>query len=589
MTWTITPRLTTLQAAELIRAASVSDTDEYLFKHGLVQDTAYTSLLKNDRKRLHRAVGEALEQLYPARLDENAALLVQHFTEAGDENKIFAYALRAGDYAAQVYASAEAISFYARACKLAERLTEPREMIVRGFTHLGRAYELGDDYDRALLTYRQLCELGEKRKDTFLQLAGLMARATLYATPTPLFDVKQGQAVLDHALHLARELNDRAAQTKILWNFLLLNAFSGNGAAALRYGEEALASARELGSPEQLAYILNDIAPYGYTATGQLAQARQALDQARELWQKLGNLAMLGDNLNHTALIAYMSGELEQGIRFAERAYETCSMIENLWGVSLALNARAMVNWEWGQWGNALADFREAYTVARTHHYGVCLLPATNLSLLYAEMGQVDRGLETMREVVAEFDIHLYRPMTQSTLAYLYWLNGKADLAAQALETAEITDPSKLSLNPLPGIRAQGEIGLARGEYARVAEYMTRAAERIEQIQMLSVLSEARLYQARALWAQADRDGARAAFQAAGAAAQRIGSRRAQLSLLAAWQEFETQTGNLNEAKALRQVERELTAFIAATLPADDRASFSELYRTSVGLDALAG
>lgn len=578
MSFGIAPRLTTLQAAELIRAASVNDTDEYLFKHGLVQDTAYKSLLKTDRKRLHRAVGEALEQIYPTRLDENAARLVDHFAEAGDDTKTFAYALRAGDRAAQVYALPEAISFYARACQLAAKLSVPREQIIYAFTRLGRSYELRDSYEHASQTYNALRALGDQRQDAPLQLAALMAHATLHATPTPLFDAQQGQSLLDQALHLARELNDKAAQTKILWNFLLLNGFSGNAPVALQYGEQALASARELGSQEQLAYILNDIAPYGYTFNGRLADAQQALDLARELWQSLGNLAMLGDNLNHSALIAYMTGDFERGMGFAERAYETCSMIENAWGVSLAMNARATLNFEFGQWGLAVADFQEAYTVARTHHYGVCLLPATNLALLYAEIGQAERGLETIRTVINEFDIRLYRPMTQSTLAYLYWLTSEHELALDALRNADIENPEKLSLNPLPGIRAQGEIGLARGEHRRIADYMERAAERIEQIHMVSILSEARLYQARALWALGDAGGARAAFQAASDAARRIDSRRALLSVLTVLQAFETELGNTIEAQSRCRDAREQIDFIAATLPADLRAAFLNQY-----------
>jgi len=44
----------------------------YIFKHALVQDTAYQSLLKKDRGRLHRAVAEAFERAFPDQLDENA-------------------------------------------------------------------------------------------------------------------------------------------------------------------------------------------------------------------------------------------------------------------------------------------------------------------------------------------------------------------------------------------------------------------------------------------------------------------------------------------------------------------------------------
>lgn len=54
------------------------DKPRYIFKHGLVQGAAYTSLLKQDRKTLHRKAGGALESALPEDLDEYAALLARH-------------------------------------------------------------------------------------------------------------------------------------------------------------------------------------------------------------------------------------------------------------------------------------------------------------------------------------------------------------------------------------------------------------------------------------------------------------------------------------------------------------------------------
>jgi len=62
---TLTQRLTQLESHGLIRLAATQPELEYLFRHALVQDAAYASLVKADRKQLHLAVGEALESLYP--------------------------------------------------------------------------------------------------------------------------------------------------------------------------------------------------------------------------------------------------------------------------------------------------------------------------------------------------------------------------------------------------------------------------------------------------------------------------------------------------------------------------------------------
>jgi len=75
--------LSRLESYGLIRLAAVQPELEYLFRHALVQDAAYASILRADRKRIHLAVGEALERLYPARAAELAPTLAQHFSAAG--------------------------------------------------------------------------------------------------------------------------------------------------------------------------------------------------------------------------------------------------------------------------------------------------------------------------------------------------------------------------------------------------------------------------------------------------------------------------------------------------------------------------
>lgn len=69
---------------------------EYVFKHALVQEIMYQSLLKHDRRRLHRLVAESLELADSERLDQVASLLALHWHEAGDAPRAFAYYLRAG-------------------------------------------------------------------------------------------------------------------------------------------------------------------------------------------------------------------------------------------------------------------------------------------------------------------------------------------------------------------------------------------------------------------------------------------------------------------------------------------------------------
>lgn len=123
----IEAQLDTLEAKGLIRLAASRPDLEYLFRHWLVQDAAYGSLLKQERRELHRLVGEALETLYPERGNELAGVLAIHFSEAGDREKAVRYLVAAGRFALDRNAIAEAYSAFDRAATLLPPATETED------------------------------------------------------------------------------------------------------------------------------------------------------------------------------------------------------------------------------------------------------------------------------------------------------------------------------------------------------------------------------------------------------------------------------------------------------------------------------
>lgn len=101
--------LARLEASGLIRPAAVEPELEYIFRHALVQEAAYASVLRADRRILHRAVGEALEQLYAERREELSGVLAHHFAAAGERDKAVQYHRLAAQQAEARYAYEEAL------------------------------------------------------------------------------------------------------------------------------------------------------------------------------------------------------------------------------------------------------------------------------------------------------------------------------------------------------------------------------------------------------------------------------------------------------------------------------------------------
>lgn len=90
----------------------------YMFKHSLIQDTAYQSLLKSKRQELHARVARALEERFPERAEIEAEIIARHYEEAGLSERAVAYYQRAGDRATKRSANAEAIRHLSKGIEL---------------------------------------------------------------------------------------------------------------------------------------------------------------------------------------------------------------------------------------------------------------------------------------------------------------------------------------------------------------------------------------------------------------------------------------------------------------------------------------
>ena len=104
--------LADLETRELIREKARAPELEYIFKHALVQEATYESILLGRRKEIHRQVAATIETLFPDRLEEFYSLLAYHYSKAEDWEKAQEYLFKAGDQAGSIAADAEALAHY---------------------------------------------------------------------------------------------------------------------------------------------------------------------------------------------------------------------------------------------------------------------------------------------------------------------------------------------------------------------------------------------------------------------------------------------------------------------------------------------
>src|SRR5439155_15196708 len=113
-----------LQRLDLVREGRRWPQPEYRFKHALIQEAAYRTLLTDQREELHRRAARWLEQRSSGSEEEVSGLLAHHWLAANDEEKAVLYLTRAGDKARQEYALDEAIGHYRALLPLLERRGE---------------------------------------------------------------------------------------------------------------------------------------------------------------------------------------------------------------------------------------------------------------------------------------------------------------------------------------------------------------------------------------------------------------------------------------------------------------------------------
>src|SRR4029434_4701379 len=99
----------------------------YTFKHALIQDTAYQSLLKNTRQQYHQRIAQALEEQFPAAVTHHPELLAHHYTEAGLTAQAVGYWQRAGERSNVRSAYVEAVAHLTRGLEVLKSLSDTPE------------------------------------------------------------------------------------------------------------------------------------------------------------------------------------------------------------------------------------------------------------------------------------------------------------------------------------------------------------------------------------------------------------------------------------------------------------------------------
>jgi class 3 adenylate cyclase len=199
--------LNQLMGAQLIYRREMPPEATYIFKHALVQDTAYATLLKSRRQQLHQRIAEILRDNFPERAELEPGVIAHHFTQAGLLEMAVEWWGRAGRRAMNRFANFEAMQSLEHALTLIAKMPKNEELDRREVS-----FRLA--FGPALLATRGYASVEVERNYEAANLLSnsLGDREALFASARGLWNCFYDRADLDRGLVLAERLLDLAKE-----------------------------------------------------------------------------------------------------------------------------------------------------------------------------------------------------------------------------------------------------------------------------------------------------------------------------------------------------------------------------------------
>jgi class 3 adenylate cyclase/tetratricopeptide (TPR) repeat protein len=426
--------LAQLVGAELIYRRGTPPGAEYTFKHALVQDAAYDTLLRSRRQQLHAHIAATLEDQFPEIVAAQPGLLAHHCQEAGLMEKAIDYWLAAGRQAWERSMLAEAVALLRRGLALVPGLPDGDWRREREFDlqiALGQALcvfqswgapEAGEAFARA----QQLAVAVNRPRDLLLALNGQWVYYWV-------------QADLNRAMRVARVLRD--------------------------FGETSC----DVAALETGYHMRGSV----HWSRGEFAEARADHEQCLTLFDpgrrpfhaQLSYDPLVGLLANSSHVLVCV-GHLDQALSRGHRALDEARHLSRPDAVAMAMAHAWPVGWCIRSNPKSLRQEADEYLAFSTEH-GLGLHQA--LGLIYrgwsqAALGQADVGMTDLGTGVADY-LWLWRPLALTLFADACRIAGQLSAALGHLsEGQRLTDETAERWTLAETLRLRGDVLLATGD-----------------------------------------------------------------------------------------------------------------------------
>jgi len=424
----------------------------FVFKHALVQDAAYGTLLRGRRQELHACIAKVLEELVvpplgeEAAVGERAALLAYHWLKAEEWEKALNYTLGAAERAQKLFARPEAINHYWQALELIERLPQTPERS------------------------RVQCEV-------IVSLVGLPGVLRDEGAETRLL------RHIDQALTNAAE----AGQTA---NVARLESIKGEYQDDEALLERAIVRAKGSGNSLAEAFAIGRYGGY----LGLHGQFEESLNYVARTIDILGEQ---GEELRQARTMAAAgrcfsarAGKLDEALFFAGRVREAADALDDTW-LRAWRAMEAEPHYYRGLWDEAVVVAEESLSVAwEIGEWGVVFFSSAWLAIAYSKLGQLDNARRVLDHVFNEAPARIFVSQAngiqyaQIARAQIQLITGAHNQALSTVRQAlAVARRGNFSLEEVAAQRVLGQVHEAMGDRAEADAAFRRSLEVLDTIQ----------------------------------------------------------------------------------------------------------
>ncbi len=407
---TMTSRLTELVERQFLSIPSAENDTRYRFRHTLIQETIYKTLLRRHRQQWHKEAADLLEQ-HPEWLpSERVELLIYHYSHSKNPAPAIPYLLQAADDAARRYAHETAVYYYQQILQLTEKYTkETTETTLLAQIGLGQTFKFQGQY--------------EKANEILAQALQSLLQWSMEAKPIALLSIMASGL---------REMAD-------------IQARKSNFETAIAYLEAGIDSLGAAGA-ETYPYFYRSIMERIVFIRFRQGKLDEAFDLAQILLidtshDKTETPVILANLYNTLGGISWQQGNLDSAIHYVKQGLAIYETLNYTWGMANALNNLGILYAQQGNWQQTIHYWEKTLTLRREigdiQNQAINLLNLGQLRVSVGEHELARADLHNALAIANRLDDAFIKARVHASLARIALMNQRIDSANQHIQTSK--------------------------------------------------------------------------------------------------------------------------------------------------------